>query len=104
MTAVERRYEHDDKARTELRNSDVLEVAMLELALCCKDLLVSCPLDGPDLGTILIGYRFKAVLEKHSLCIIPMVPKPAMYAAWNRGWIRSFADRYRTMVDAVWSA
>jgi hypothetical protein len=104
MTAVERKYEHDDKARTDLRSSDALEIAMLELALCCRDLLVSRPLDGPDLGTILIGHRFEAMMEEHGLCIVPLVPKPAMHTAWNRGWIRSFAERYRTMLAAVWSA
>jgi hypothetical protein len=75
---------------------------MSELALCCRDLIVSPPAGGADLGTILIGHQLEGVLEEYGLAIVPQVPNSVMRAAC-RGWFRSFSDRYRAMLLAVWS-
>jgi len=85
------------------RNRAILNQAMRELAGCCRDLLVSPPVGGADLPTILISYQFNGVLENHGLAIVPRNPNSAMSTAWGRGWVRSFGERYRAMLLAVWS-
>ena len=98
------RWEHERDARNGVRSDNWgLENAMMELAVCCRDLIVHKPPGGADLGTILIGHKFEAVLKKHGLAIIPDIPTPKMRDAWKRGWFRSFYDRYRAMLAVPWT-
>jgi hypothetical protein len=101
--ARSRSWEHNLEARNQIRTDNAnMEAAMFELALCCRDLVVRRPHEGADLGAILIGYKFKGILEKQGLAIVPVVPTQQMQVAWKKGWLRSFYERYSAMLLATW--
>jgi hypothetical protein len=107
MKEQTRQWASNDRARNEIRsnsNSDLLEKTMLELGWCCRDLIVHRPRDGADLGTILIGFQFKTILDELGLAIVPKVPTAKMKRAWKQGLFRNFRDRYLAMVSTEWEA
>jgi hypothetical protein len=96
-------WELDMDARNRLRTDNAtMERAMRELALCCRDLIVSTPPDGAGLGEILIGHQFKGILESEGLALVPCAPTRRMRDAWKKGWWCSLYDRYRAMLLAAW--
>lgn len=76
MTGIEsnRNYADNDEAINRIRQSEMLDTAMVELALCYRDLILCPPAEGADLGTILIGSRFEGILRNHGLAIVPQIP------------------------------
>ncbi len=84
-------------------NEDQLKAAMIDLAVCSRDLLVRSSEEGAELWEILLDYKLKGILEEHGLALVPQTPTSAMRTTWERGWFRSFSERYRMMLLAVWS-
>lgn len=89
--------------RDAARQSPMLEAFMHELARCCNEVIVP-PNGQADLGAILIGYRFKKVLEQHGLVIAPMEPTEEMERSWKQGWFRRFRNRYQAAMGEPWEA
>lgn len=90
-------------ARNEIRcNSELLGNTMRELAWCCRDVILDPPFDGPDLGSILIAYQFKGILDELGLAIVPKVPTKKMQAGWRQHLFHRFHDRYRALIAVVW--
>jgi hypothetical protein len=102
MSGIEKDYAENVEARNCMRNSGTLDTAMVELVLCYKDLILCPPVEGADLGTILIACKLRGVLQAHGLAIVPQTPTPAMQAAWRRGWFLSFSQRFDAMMRSVW--
>jgi hypothetical protein len=98
-----RRHGAEAETRDAARHADNLDLVMHELARCANDVVVP-PKGQADLGAILIGYRFKGILEQYNLALVPMEPTVEMQMAWTRGWFRSFRDRYRAALKEVWEA
>jgi hypothetical protein len=94
--------EAEDTTRNAARVAEDLVPVMRELARCCHEVIVP-PTDRGDLGAILIGYQFKAILEQYELALVPSQPTAEMRAAWSSGWFRSFRDRYRATMKAAWA-
>jgi hypothetical protein len=98
-----RRHGTEAATRDAARHAENLEPVMRELARCANDVIVS-PKGQADLGAILIGYQFKAILAQYQLALVPMEPTAAMQREWTRGWFRSFRHRYRAAIKEVWEA
>jgi hypothetical protein len=94
--------EADDTTRNAARIKEDLVPVMRELARCCNEVIVP-PTDRADLGAILVGYQFKAILEQYELVLVPSQPTVEMRAAWSGGWFRNFRDRYRAAIKAAWA-
>ncbi len=90
---------HSDEGKRELAT----EAAMIVIAECCSQLLVQRPVDGPDLGAILIGHQFSKVLSEYGLVLMPLRPSEKVRAAFSRGWMRSFQGRYEDAIQSAWT-
>ncbi|WLA53188.1 hypothetical protein [Bradyrhizobium diazoefficiens] len=90
---------HNDEQRREFATP----AAMHALAGCCREVIVQRPANGPDLGAILISHQFKEILGNAGMVVMPLEPNDKVRGAFKKGWFRSFTERYRAAVKAVWA-
>lgn len=57
---------------------------------------------GGSVGEMLTASSLDEIFQKHGLKIVPVIPTPAMQAAWKQGAFRGFFERYSAMLQAVW--
>jgi hypothetical protein len=75
--------------------------ASVEIAGYIKNVLEP-PRGGASLSDILGAYIFKSVLREAGYVIVPIAPNVEMELAYRKGWFRSFADRYGSLLSAGW--
>jgi hypothetical protein len=96
-------WQNKDAARNVIRHDDErLTSTMFELAWTCRDLIIQSPADGPDLGTVLIGHKFRAIFGELGLALVPTAPTATMRTAWKNGWFRTFHERFQSMLSVIW--